>query len=1040
MMIDRVIAGCLRNRRLVFAAAIALAIWGVLAWRSIAIEAYPDLGAVTVQVTTQVSGLAAEEVEQQITTPLERQLASTPGLIDSRSSSTFGLSLITLIFKDGTDVYFARQRVTEQLAQVTVPYGATPGLGPVTGPSGEIFRYTLESDRANLMQLSDIQKWIVVPALTQIPGIAAVTNFGGFIKEYQLVLNPGSLHYYGIGLNDVLTAIRNNNGNAGGGRVTRGDQSYVVRGSGLVRTLDEMGEISVTQRNGVPVFLRNLGQMQLGHQVREGILGKDSNPDTLEGIVTMLSGQNASLILQSVHAQVDSLQKQLAPMGVRIVPYIDRDVLVRATTDKVMDTVFKGVGLVVIVLVLFLGSPRSALVAAITIPLALAFVFVVMNLLGMPANLFSLGAIDFGVVVDGAIVVTEAILRIREERPNDVVEMSQVLETTGHIGRSIMFSTLIIIVAYSPLFAFQAAEGKLFRPMAFTVSFALFGALLSATMLTPALAWLAMRKPHRLFHNKPLEWLHRTYVRWLGRIVDRPQIAYLAGVVAFASVIALGATVGREFLPELDEGALWLQVQMPSGISIDKASAIASDIRRAVDEFPEISFAITQLGRNDSGTDPWTPSHIEMPVGLKPYGTWPRGETKKQFEQKLRARLRQIPGISFDISQPIEDGMNDLVGGAHSPLVLRVYGQDFRELRRIGNEIVRVLWTVPGTRDASIFQEPEIPEMNISVDRMAVARYGVAGSDVMNVVQNGIGDAAVSQLYVGDRSYNMTVRIPQADAANLQTLGRMPFTTASGSQISLNELAKITLETGESNISHENNHRQITIRVNNGDRALSQYLTEAQARITRAVRFDTSQYKLEWAGTFQEQQHAQARLTVALAIMFAVMLVLLFGEFRIFRQAALVLGVVPLATLGGLVALHLRGETLNVATAVGFIALFGVAVQNGIIMVSNINRHRANGMELRAAVLEGAGERFRPVLMTATVASVGMLPAAIATGIGTDVQRGLATVVVGGLGIATFLTLFILPTYYARIEAWAKRREDRQRTSSQAGETGGSPA
>ncbi|MBO1361202.1 efflux RND transporter permease subunit [Acetobacter sacchari] len=1039
-MIDRVIAGCLRNRRLVFAAAIALAIWGVLAWRSIAIEAYPDLGAVTVQVTTQVSGLAAEEVEQQITTPLERQLASTPGLIDSRSSSTFGLSLITLIFKDGTDVYFARQRVTEQLAQVTVPYGATPGLGPVTGPSGEIFRYTLESDRANLMQLSDIQKWIVVPALTQIPGIAAVTNFGGFTKEYQLVLNPGSLHYYGIGLNDVLTAIRNNNGNAGGGRVTRGDQSYVVRGSGLVRTLDEMGEISVTQRNGVPVFLRNLGQMQLGHQVREGILGKDSNPDTLEGIVTMLSGQNASLILQSVHAQVDSLQKQLAPMGVRIVPYIDRDVLVRATTDKVMDTVFKGVGLVVIVLVLFLGSPRSALVAAITIPLALAFVFVVMNLLGMPANLFSLGAIDFGVVVDGAIVVTEAILRIREERPNDVVEMSQVLETTGHIGRSIMFSTLIIIVAYSPLFAFQAAEGKLFRPMAFTVSFALFGALLSATMLTPALAWLAMRKPHRLFHNKPLEWLHRTYVRWLGRIVDRPQIAYLAGVVAFASVIALGATVGREFLPELDEGALWLQVQMPSGISIDKASAIASDIRRAVDEFPEISFAITQLGRNDSGTDPWTPSHIEMPVGLKPYGTWPRGETKKQFEQKLRARLRQIPGISFDISQPIEDGMNDLVGGAHSPLVLRVYGQDFRELRRIGNEIVRILWTVPGTRDASIFQEPEIPEMNISVDRMAVARYGVAGSDVMNVVQNGIGDAAVSQLYVGDRSYNMTVRIPQADAANLQTLGRMPFTTASGSQISLNELAKITLETGESNISHENNHRQITIRVNNGDRALSQYLTDAQARINRDVHFDTARYRLEWAGTFQEQQHAQARLTVALAIMFAVMLVLLFGEFRIFRQAALVLGVVPLATLGGLVALHLRGETLNVATAVGFIALFGVAVQNGIIMVSNINRHRANGMELRAAVLEGAGERFRPVLMTATVASVGMLPAAIATGIGTDVQRGLATVVVGGLGIATFLTLFILPTYYARIEAWAKRREDRQRTASHAGETGGSPA
>lgn len=1040
MMINRLIAGCLRNRRLVFAGAIILAIWGVLAWRNIAIEAYPDLGAVTVQVTTQVPGLAAEEVEQQITMPLERQIASTPGLIDSRSSSTFGLSLITLIFKDGTDVYFARQRVTEQLAQVTVPYGATPGLGPVTGPSGEILRYTLESDRANLMQLSDIQKWVVIPALTQIPGIASVANFGGFTKQYQLVLNPGSLHYYGIGLNDVLTAIRDNNGNAGGGRVARGDQSYIVRGSGLVRTLDEMGEISVAQHNGVPVFLRDLGQVELGHQVREGILGKNANPDTIEGIITMLSGQNASLILKNVHAQIDILQQQLAPMGVRIVPYIDRDVLVRATTDKVMDTVFKGVGLVVLVLVLFLGSPRSALVAAVTIPLALAFVFAVMNLLGMPANLFSLGAIDFGVVVDGAIVVTEAILRIREERPNDVMEMSQVLDTTGHIGRSILFSTLIIIVAYSPLFAFQAAAGKLFHPMAFTVGFALFGALLSAIMLTPALAWLAMRKPHRLFHNKPLEWLHRTYVRWLGFIVDRPQIAYIAGISAFAAVIMLGVTTGRAFLPELDEGALWLQIQLPSGISLDKGSEMASEIRRAANEFPEVSYAITQLGRNDSGTDPWTPSHIEMPVGLKPYSAWPHGETKKLFEKKLAARLRLIPGIRFDISQPIEDSMNDLVGGAHSPLVLRIYGQDFRELRRIGNEIVRTLWTVQGTRDASIFQEPEIPEMNISVDRMAVARYGVTGSDVMNVVQNGIGDAPVSQLYVGDRNYNMTVRIPEADVANLQTLGRMPFTTALGAQISLNELAKITLGTGESNISHENNHRQITIRVNNGDRALSQYLTDAQARINRNVRFDTAQYRLEWAGTFQEQQRAQARLTVALAIMFAVMLVLLFAEFRVFRQAALVLGVVPLATLGGLVALHLRGETLNVATAVGFIALFGVALQNGIIMVSNINRHRNDGMELRAAVLQGAEERFRPVLMTATVASVGMLPAAIATGIGTDVQRGLATVVVGGLGIATFLTLFILPTYYARIEAWAEHREHRQRTASQTGETGGSQA
>lgn len=1035
-MINAIIAGCLRQRKLVFLGAFILAVAGLFAWRNIAIEAYPDLGAATVQVSTQVPGLAAEEIEQQITIPLERQLASTPGIVDTRSSSTFGLSLITLIFKDGTDVYFARQRVTEQLAQVTVPYGATPGLGPVTGPSGEIYRYTLESDRANLMQLSDIQRWIVMPALQQIPGIAAVNNFGGFTKEYQLVLNPGALQRYGIGLNDVITAMQNNNANAGGGRVTRGEQSYVVRGSGLVRTLDDMGEIAVNQHHGVPILLNDLGRLQMGHQVREGILGKDSNPDTIEGIVTMLSGQNASLVLEKVHAQVKLLQKQLDPLGVKIVPYIDRDTLVNATTDKVMDTVFKGVLLVVVVLLVFLGSPRSALVAAVTIPLALAMVFVIMDLAGMPANLFSLGAIDFGVVVDGAIVVTEAILRIREERPTQKIQMKDILGVTNHIGRSILFSTLIIIVAYSPLFAFDGAEGKLFRPMAFTVSFALFGALLSATMLTPALAWLAMRNPHRLFHNRPLEWLHHQYIRWLGHIVDRPFLAYLGGGAAFALVIVLGLSTGREFLPELDEGALWLQVGLPSGISLDKASAMASEIRKAVKEFPEISYAITQLGRNDSGTDPWTPSHIEMPVGLKPYSTWPCGETKAQFEHRLRDRLRQIPGISFDISQPIEDGMNDLVGGAHSPLVLRVYGQDFGELRRIGNEIVRILHAVPGTRDASIFQGPEIPELSIAVDRPAIARYGVSVSDVMAVIQNGIGDAPVTQVYVGDRTYNMTVRFQPDETANLQKLGHLPLTGTSGDHIPLEALAKIRLETGESNIAHEYNRRQITIRVNNGDRPLSQYLTDAQTHIDREVHFDTTKYRLEWAGTFQQQQRAQARLSVALAIMFAVMLMLLFGEFRLFRQAVLVLAVVPLATLGGLIALHVRGETLNVATVVGFIALFGVAIQNGIIMISNINRLRSEGNSLRDAVLEGAGERFRPVLMTATVASVGMLPAAIATGIGTDVQRGLATVVVGGLGIATILTLFILPTYYAEMEAMFERRRQSRMDALQNGDAG----
>ncbi|MCH4024769.1 MAG: CusA/CzcA family heavy metal efflux RND transporter [Acetobacter fabarum] len=1021
-MIDRLIALCLRQRRIVFAVMAILACFGALAWRDIAVEAYPDLGAITVVVTTQVSGLAAAEVEQQITTPLERQLATVPGLVDSRSSSTFGLSLITLIFRDGTDVYFARQRVTEQIAQTNLPTGVTPMLGPVTGPAGEIYRYTLQSDSLNLMQLSDIQNWVVIPALMQIPGVASVSNFGGFTKEYQLLLDPDALNRYNIGINDVLNALKNNNVNVGGDRVTRGDQSYIVRGIDMVHTLDDMGDIGVTQHNGSPVSIRDLGQMQFGHQVRQGILGMDGNSDTLEGIVATLTGQNPSEVLAALHTRVDRLNQRLARQGARIVPYIDRDNLVHATTDKVAHTVLEGMGLVFVVLVLFLGSPRSAIVAAVTIPLSLATLFVLMTALHMPANLFSLGAIDFGVIVDGAIVVAEAVLRLREEHPDRVLAPGDVLEIMDTLARAIFFATLIIIIAYGPLFAFEGASGKLFRPMAFTVSFALLGALLCAMTLTPSLAFLALRKPHRLFRNRPLEWLHHAYHRLLAYSLDRPLMAYAGGLIAFGLTIWLGASAGREFLPDLDEGALWIQVQLPSGLSLERAGAMADEIRAAIRSFPETSFAVTQLGRSDSGTDPWTPSHIEVPVGLRPYAQWPHGETKAQFVVRLRARLAAIPGISFGISQPIADNMNDLVGGAHSPLVLRIYGDDFHELRRIGTQVVDIMRQVPGTAAASIFQEPPSPELDVEVDRKEAARYGLAGADILAMVQNMIGDGPVSSVYVADRVYNMTVHIPRAINSNLDIIRQLPLSTASGARVPLGVVARVSVRTGEGTIAHERNQRQITIRLDNGQRPLSQYLADAQSRIAAQVHYDPSAYSLEWAGTFEQAQRAQARLTVALAVMFAVMLVLLFCQFGRLRQAALVLAVVPMATLGGLIALHARGETLNIATAVGFIALFGVAIQNGIIMVSNFNRLRAEGEPLRVAVLDGAGQRFRPVLMTATVASVGMLPAALATGIGTDVQRGLATVVVGGLGIATILTLFILPTYYFELESRMERR------------------
>ncbi len=926
------------------------------------------------------------------------------------------------MLKHATEDNLAGKRGLEGIGQVSLPAGVQAGLGPISSPSGEIYRYTLESDSKNLMELSEIQKWIVIPAFKQVAGIADVNNFGGFTKQFQLELDPAQLHRYNLALNDVVSAINNNSANAGGGRIARGEQSYVVRGIGQIHSLDDLATVVVSQSNGTPVLLRDLGTLQFGHQEREGILGKDANPDTIEGVVLMLKYENPSRVLEGVHAKVEQLQKRLAPMGVKIVPYIDRDFLVQLTVHKVTHTVLEGIGLVCIVLILFLGSPRSALVAAVAIPIALMTVFIIMSATKMPANLFSLGAIDFGIIVDGAIVVMEAILLRREQAPQVELTEEDVLQTASQVARPIFFATLIIIAAYLPLFAFERAEGKLFTPMAYTVAYALLGALVCALVLIPGLAFAALRKPRKVFHNKPLVWLTERYRTTLTGMLARPVIAYVISAAVLVAVVVLGASAGREFLPELDEGSLWLQVQMPSGLSLDKASELASNLRHTLKEFPEVSYVVTQIGRNDDGTDPWTPSHMEVPVGLKPYDQWPAGETKADFIARLNARFAKEPGLEVGISQPIIDGVNDAIGGAHSPLVLRVYGTDLKESRRIGNQIVGILQTIRGTASASLFQEPPIPQMVIKIDREAAARYGINTADVASLIQTGVGGAPVTTVYVGDRTYNIAIRFPKSSKSSTEGIGNLVLNSASGAKIALSQVASIKLQTGESTISHEASERQITVRIDNRGRDLTSYLAEAQDRIAKEVKIDPVNTRLEWAGQFENERRAQARLTLILGLVMLLMAVLLFFQFGKIRQALLVLGVVPLATLGGLVAVHVTGETLNVATAVGFIALFGVSVQNGIIMVANFRRMRGKDMPLDQSVIAGATERLRPVLMTATVASFGMLPAALATGVGTDVQRGLATVVVGGLVVSTLLTLFILPTLYFAMERFFEKK------------------
>ena len=1031
-MIDQFVSFCLRQRIPVIVLAILLSGFGVYAWITLSVEAYPDLGDVSAQVTTQMPGLAADEVEQLITIPLERQINGTPGLLLMRSSSTFGLSLITVLFRDGYEDYWVRQRLIERIAQATLPSGATPALDPVAGPAGEIYRYTLESDTKNLQELSEIQRWTVLPALKSVPGVVDVTNFGGFTTEYQLDLDPSELQRYGLGITDVINAISNNNTNAGGGRVARGDQSYVIRGVGLIRSLDEIGSIVVTQVNGAPVLVRDLGRTTLSHQEREGILGKDNNPDTIEGIVLMLKYQNPSTTLKGIHEEVENLNRKLASQGVRIVPYIDRDDLVRATVNKVSRTIAEGIALVFIVLIVFLGSPRAALVVAVTIPMALVSVFSLLNLTKVSANLLSLGAIDFGILVDDGIVVTDSVLRRREALPEEELSESEVRAATLQVTRPIFFASLIIISAYFPLLSFERAEAKLFTPMAYTMGYALFGALLATLALVPGLAYYAFRNPGRVYQNRWLERLTAGYDRMLQACLDDPKIIYGVTALALASVVGLGVTIGREFLPDLDEGALWLQVQLPTGLSLNKASDMASDLRRLLLKHPEVSYVVTQTGRNDDGTDPWTMSHIEVPVGLKPYDTWPKGETKKKFIDRLAKEFAQeLPGYSIGISQPIIDNVNDLIGGAHSPLVVKIYGDDLDELRRIGGEIVDVLSSIEGTSSASIFQEPPIPQIEIKLDREKAARYGINMTDLQNVIQTGVGQFPVSTVYVGERTCPLTVRLTEKARNSPEALSNLLVKTAGGAQVPLSAIADIRVRSGESIVTREMRQRQLTIRIDNRDRDLTSYLAEAQKKIAERVTFDKDKVRLEWGGQFENQRRAEARLMVILALVMGLMLILLTIGIGSLRQALLILGVVPLAALGGLISLHATGQNLNVASGVGFIALFGVAVQNGIIMISNLNRIRKAGFELHEAIMRGATERLRPVLMTATVATLGMLPAALHTGVGSDVQRGIATVVVGGLAIATLLTLFVLPSMYHVIEHGAERRSGPQRWAAE---------
>ncbi|WP_172821004.1 efflux RND transporter permease subunit [Chryseobacterium sp. T16E-39] len=1014
------------KRWLILALFALLALFGYYSWKQLSIEAYPDIGDVTSQVVTQVPGLAAEEIEQQITIPIEQAINGLPGMHVMRSKSTFGLSMVTIVFNDGVDDYWARTRIKERLGDLELPYGVTPGLDPLTSPTGEIYRYIIESKNHDLRELTDLQNFMIIPKIKQVSGVADVTNFGGITTQFQVELDPVKLEQYNISLKEVAEKLEANNANSGGSVMNRGDQSYVIRGIGLVKSLEDMGRVVVKSVNGTPVYMNDIGKIKYGNLERKGALGYSDQrganySDNIEGIVLLLKGENPSVVLKGVNEAVDDLNKNVLPKGVQIHVVLDRTNLVDNTLHTVSKTLLEGMTLVIIVLIVFLGSWRGALLVAVTIPLSLLIAFILMHFTNIPANLLSLGAIDFGIIVDGAIVMLETILKKREDHPDEELDEKTITQKVKEIAKPVFFATIIIITAYLPLFAFERVEKKLFTPMAFTVGYALLGALAVALFLIPGLAFVIYRKPRKIYHNRWLEKIGAAYHSRVQKIMSRPKRIFIPLIAILLTTGILTALVGKDFLPPLDEGSIWLQVSLPPGITVEKSREMSDTLRARTLKHKEVTYVMVQAGRNDDGTDAWTPSHFEVSVGLKPYSEWKWGRSKADLIKELEAEYATMPGYNIAFTQPMIDGVMDKISGAHSELVVKVYGNDFKETRRIAEEVMTTLKKVKGAVDLAIDQEPPLPQLQIKVDREKIAQYGLNVSDVSDLIEVAIGGKAVSKVYQGIKVYDIITRYNEISRNTPEKIGSLMLTNESGAKIPLSQVADIQMNTGESMIAREMNKRHLTVRLNLRGTDLTSFLAQAEKAIDKEVKYDHEKYSVKWGGQFENQNRAYGRLSIIVPLALSIMFILLYGAFQSFRQAGLLISIVPLALFGGMLALNLRGMTLNISSAVGFIALFGVAIQNGVIMISHINDLRKKGYNLRKAVIEGASHRFRPVLMTATVAILGLFPASLATGIGSDVQRPLATVIVYGLLFSTIITLFALPALYYLIEnKWGK--------------------
>lgn len=1020
-MIAQLLRFALRQRFITVLIGLTLIGAGLWAFFQLKIEAYPDISDTQVVVITQYPGRAAEEVEQQVTVPIERALNSTPNVIARRSRTIFGLSVVELTFDYGTNDYFARQVILEKLRDANLPDNVTPELGPLSTPIGELYRYTLSGGGLDSMKLRELEDWVVEPAFLQVPGVADVTPFGGLIKQYQIEVDPLALSKYNLSIAQIASAIGANNSNAGGAMLDNKQQSMVIRGVGLIRNAADIESVVVTESHGTPVFAKDLGRVVITGAPQTGIFGVGNQTGGVEGIVLMRRGENPSEVLKAIKAAVVDLNENRLPKGVKISPIYDRTDLVNNTLHTVSHTLLEGLLIVVLVLFLFLGSVRAALLTAVTIPLSLLFAFICMHFSGIPANLLSLGALDFGIIVDATLVMVEHVLHtlhIREHKPGFEDQggvLAAVRDAALEVERPIFFSLLIIISAYIPLFTLERVERKLFTPMAFTVCYALLGSMLLALTLIPVLATYLFRRGAKSWENPILPWLAGRYEGILQRALRRPKTVFgISGVIVLSAFLLAGA-LGIEFLPNLDEGVTWVRANLPAGISLDKSSQIAGQIRSIVGRYPEVQLVSSQTGRNDSGTDPYGPNRNEFFVALKPYETWPSGMNKAQFIEELSVKLNeQIPGAAFSFTQPIIDNVTESVTGSAADLAVILRGGDLTTLRGQAEKILALIRQVPGAADSAIEQEADQAQLRIQIDRQAVARYGINVRDVQDVIEMAIGGRAAGTMFEGERRFDITVRyIPEA-RTSITAIGNVLVPTREGGRVPLSQLAEIKVVNGASIIARRENQRQITVRTNIRGRDQGSFVADAQKRFAKEIHLPAG-YEVTWGGQFENLQRAQKRLTVILPITIAIIFILLFFMFGSAKYAGLVMLNVPFSLVGGILFLYLRHINLSVSAAVGFISLFGVAVMSGVLVIAEINRIRRATPDLPPldAIIQGALGQLRPVLLMVIVALLGMVPAARASGIGSDVQRPLATVVVGGLLSTLFLTLLALPSMYA---------------------------